>query len=233
MDSCCPRGGVSATGEEWDEFDRATYRGPLIFREAGLFALSLLAAYFLVNHRAFFVFPPDFTKALGATWPTYLFLALIVDVGLHVAFLLLQPGPAIGVRREASLRVPPGALATGFVRQESARRPPRAVLAESRHRGVETALELRRAIAAAERQWDDVAVHEAIDDLSTFLAEENPEASLPEPEPSDPVYPPQRPLRVVRRVVRPDIGPSLESASPWEARIGARSRPGERTPPES
>ena len=216
-------------GNTMEEFDRVHDRWTFALREAGLLVFSLLAAWLLVNHRAFFVFPPNLAHAEGATWQTYLFLAILVDAALHVAFLLLWPGPS--ERGSRVPRVEPGDFELGVVRNEAARRPARAALAESRPRAVESALGLRRAFAAAERSWSDTVVQDYIDDLTSILDADNPPAHLPEPAPPDDGR--LRPVRVVRRVmrvVRPEPR-SFETTGPDDVPAGDRTRPGERNQP--
>ncbi len=212
-----------------EEFDRVQDRWAFALREAGVFVFSLLTAWLLINHRAFFVFPPDLAHGEGATWQTYLFLAILVDAALHVAFRLLWPGPA--ERGSRVPRVAPGDFEAGVVRNEAARRPARVALAESQPRGVESALGLRRAVGAAERSWSDTTAQDAIDDLATFLDADNPPGHLPVP--AFPDNGPLRPVRVIRRVVRvarPEPR-SFQTTGPDDLPAVERSRPGERTGP--
>ena len=211
-----------------EEFSSVSDRWGFAAREAGLFVFSLFAAWLLVNHRVLFVFPPNLAVAEGATWPTYLFLAILVDAALHVAFLLLWPASPEPSRVRAISRED---FEDGVVRNEAARRPARAALAESRPRGVESALSLRRAFTAAERSWSDTLAQEYIDDLATLLDTDNEPVRLPEPAVPDNVS--LRPVRVVRRVVR-DARPepaSFVTSGPDDLPSVDRARPGERTRP--
>ena len=217
--------------DEVEDFDRVADRVSLVFREAGAFVFALFAAWFLINHRAFFTFPPDLSEAEGAAWQTYVFLAVLLDAGLHVAFFLLSTGPTERVPRAPRLGVASVDVAAMATRPDIARRPPRAALAESRTRGVEAALELRRAIATAQRQWENVVAREAMDDLATFLEAENPDVPLPIP--TSPENPPLRPIRVMRRVIRTEPGRSLRTPSPGDLSNDVRPRPGERIRPKS
>jgi len=208
--------------------ERTRDRWAFLFREAAIFVFSLLAAWFLINHRVLFVFPPDLALAEGATWQTYLFLAILADMALHVAFLLLWLGPS---ERSSVRRIAREDFEAGVVRNEAARRPARAALAEFQPRGVESALSLRRAFTAAERSWSDTMAQEYIDDLADFPDADNPSVQLPEP--ALPDSGPLRPVRVVRRVVRvarPEPK-SFETSGPDDLRAVDTTRPGERTPP--
>jgi len=217
-----------STPEASEESDRIRDRWSVAFREAAIFVFSLLAAWVLINHRVLFVFPPDLSLAEGATWQTYLFLAVLADLALHVAVLLLWPSPSTGSR---VTRLGPEDLGAGVVRNEASRRPARVALAESQPRGVESALSLRRAFTAAERSWSDTVAQEYIDDLASLLDADNEPVNLPEP--ALPDNGSLRPVRVVRRVIRgarPEPQ-SFQTSGPSDVPAEGRTRPGERNSP--
>ncbi len=221
-------GGVGIAPREEEE-DAREARISFAFREAGTFVLAIFGSWLAINHAAFYTFPPDLAKRAGVDVLTYVFLAVILYLALHAAVALLRPTPRATRRRHPLAALAGGSHVSG--RPELARRPPRAALAESQRRHVETVLALRRAISAAQLHWDETTGQGALEDLAATVAPENPEVRLPDPMPL-----PERRLRPVpvqRRVIRAGPRRSLRTPSPWETPVAPPSRPGERTRPGS